>query len=97
MAFTENPSVFTDPAGFGSSAVWSVGNAVVDGIFDDDYADPLGLADAHGPVFALPATSAPTLAKGQTLTIAAKVYTVQRVKKPMPGRPDWWLAILSGP
>lgn len=85
---TENPAVFTDPRFLGDVATWSVGPKDVNGIFDAAPTQAFGMLDATGPVFRCAMADVPTIARGQTLTISAVVYTVTRAEKNF-GGPGW--------
>jgi hypothetical protein len=94
--FTEDLSVFTSSADFGTPATWSVDSAVPrNGIFDAQAGEALaGLVDATKPVFRFVMADMPTAARGQTLTIAGTVYEIVRVF-PNFGSPGFALAQLE--
>jgi hypothetical protein len=67
----------------GTAATWSVGPAAVSVIIDNDHAEvSLGLAgvSSRNPRALAVAADMPTVAVGQTLTIAGTVYTIRDVQ-----------------
>lgn len=80
MAFTEDLSAFFDVAGFAVAALYQ-GVTTVDGIFDADYAEPLGnIAEGRSPVFIYRSADLPSVAHGHTLVINATTYLVRGVE-----------------
>jgi hypothetical protein len=73
--FTEDLTRFFQTSEFATAATWSVGPATVNGIFDQEYLQTLGV-DSANPVFLCRAADMPTAARGQTLTINAVVYSI---------------------
>lgn len=75
MAITEHfDGYFTD---FGVDA--TVGGVSVRGIFDDAYADPLGIGGSS-PVLLLAATAAPLAAQGDAVVVGSASYTIGAVE-----------------
>lgn len=78
--FTEDLSGFLDvDGGFAVCATWS-GGGTVDGIFDNEYALGGGEIESTAPAFLCAAASVPDVAHGQTLTIAAVIYTIVEIQ-----------------
>lgn len=84
MPFTENFAEFMQPRDFATAAVWSVGPANVNVIFDSGFeANQLGsIVGIEGArlIATVPTASVPSVAHGQTLTIGATVYTIRGVQ-----------------
>lgn len=77
----EDMDAYFDPDEFGVAATWSFNSATINGIFDAEYADPLGLFESVGPVFMCRSASfSDDAAQGQTLTINSTVYTMVEVR-----------------
>lgn len=75
MSFTEDfAPLFAD---FGVAA--TVGGASVTGIFDDAYADALGIAGS-GPTLLLPSASAASASLGASCVVGAVSYTVSGIQ-----------------
>jgi len=74
---------FTASADFGVAAVWSVGAASVDGIFDAGYqaATQGAFAGVESARFTFTCSAAdvPTAAHGQTMTINSVAYVIRGV------------------
>jgi len=79
VAFTEDLSVFFDPADFGDVATFAFGN--VNGIFDKAYADPLGV-EGHAPVFVCAESDLHNVVAGTPVTIRATSYKVAGPPQP---------------
>lgn len=73
--FTEDLSPFFSTADFASTALWSVGPAAVEVIFDNEYFETLSTAGRQ-PVAWVRDAQLPTVATGQTLTINGTAYTI---------------------
>ena len=80
MPMTEDFDVFFQTGDFATAAVWSVGSATVNGVFDNEFALGLGLMDSSKPVFVCSAADMPTAAQGQTLVINSTTYTINDVQ-----------------
>lgn len=79
MAFAEDLDVFFSPADFAVAA--TLQGVAVNGIFDEDYVEPLGnLVEGRAPVFTCAAAAAPAAAQGQTLVIGARTFKVRGVE-----------------
>jgi len=78
MPFIEDLTPFFQTSEFATAATWSVGPATVNGIFDAEYLQTLGV-DSANPVFLCRAADMPTAARAQTLTINAVAYTIVSV------------------
>jgi hypothetical protein len=79
--FTEDVTVFFDPAAFAKAATLTVGTTVTtpNVIFDDAYVDPLGAFESRAPVAWLPVADAGAVAQGSTLVVDGTTYTVVEV------------------
>ena len=75
MPFTEDLTPFFQTSDFGTAATWSVGPATVNGIFDQEYLQTLGV-DSANPVFVCRAADVSGVAKGQTLTVNSVGYSI---------------------
>lgn len=71
MAFVENFAPFM--ADFATDCI--VGGQAVLGIFDDAYADPLGVSGST-PVLRLPTASVGSASFGDSVTVGATSYTI---------------------
>jgi hypothetical protein len=77
MAFTEDLTVFFNPADFAVAALYN-GAITVNGIFYAEYVEALGanVVAGTGPVFQCAAADLPAIAQGDTLVIGATTYKV---------------------
>ena len=75
MAFAETLSGYF--ADFGVTA--TLGGVAVTGIYDDAYADALGISGS-GPSLLLPATSAASASLGASCVVGAISYTVSGIQ-----------------
>jgi hypothetical protein len=78
VAFAEPLGAFFDTVGFAVSA--TLAGVSVQGIFDNEYYEPMGEVQGASPVFTLPTASASTAAHGQSLVIGATTYKVRGVE-----------------
>lgn len=81
MAFTEDLTVFFNPAEFADAA--TLNGVAVRGIFDNAYAlqDVGGEVYASGPVFTLASSAVPANVAGAVLVVGGVTY---KVVEPMP-------------
>lgn len=79
MAFVEDRALFLSTDDFAVTA--TVGAASVAGIFDRQYAEPLGnFVEGSSPVFLVNADDLPDVAQGDLLTIDGTDYKVRGVE-----------------
>lgn len=78
MPFTEDLSVFYATDDLGTAASWN--SATVNGIFDNDYEDPLGAIQGRHAIFRTGEAMMPGLAVGQTITINAIAYKAREIQ-----------------
>lgn len=83
MPFTENLAAFMSPLEFGTQASYTPAGGeagMVNGIFDDAYAEALGAFEGSAPAFTLPRSDVPDVARGDLLTINGVDYKVTNVR-----------------
>lgn len=75
--FDEDLSVFFDADDFAVTMI--VNNKVVNGLFDNDYADPL-MVESSAPSFLCKSVDVEYVAHGDIVIDGLKVYTVRNVR-----------------
>lgn len=94
MPFTETLTDYLDTAEFATSAVFSGSGATVSIIFDDEFHDPIGMADSE-PIARGRAEDFPGNVRGQTLTIGAVIYKITKIMPDGTGMVDLALQKVS--
>lgn len=79
MPFTEDLTAFFSTSDFGTAATYN-GSTTINGIFDNDYTEPMGRLQAASPVFVCRTADVSTAAHGQTLVINAVTYKIRGVE-----------------
>ena len=82
MPFTEDLAAFFDPAEFASAATYTPAGgsaATVNGIFDNGFADPLGI-EGGAPRFTCVAADVAGVAHGDALAVDGTTYRVVGVE-----------------
>lgn len=80
--FPEDISVFFDPDGLADEG--TVNGRCINGIFANEYSDAFDTSSTK-PVFHVPETELSKVAKGDTITIKRKAYTVEVEEPPQDG------------
>jgi hypothetical protein len=79
MPFAEDLAPFFNTADFASAA--TLNGVAVNGIFDNDYFEPLGNeVQGSAPRFVCAAASVPSVAHGQSLVVGGVTYKVRGVE-----------------